>query len=185
MKNSTRFFLAFSLSMLILCISCSAPSSEVEMKAAQEAMDKAKSFHAETLAASNWSDAMQAWEQGEAAVKEGKSAKTFFLRAKSRFEKTAAIAKANGEVMSGEVRQIQQSIDERLSKIKAALEKGKVPSKSKKMVQSAAAEGDQAVEAIEKLMTEGDYLKALTLAKDTQTKLYNTELVIAGKKPAA
>jgi len=185
MKNSTRFFVAGGLLMLIVCFGCGAPSSEVEMKAAQEAMDKAKSFHAETLAASNWIEALQAWEQGEAAVRDGKSAKTFFLRAKSRFEKTAAIAKANGDTVSGEVKQIQQSIDERLSRLKADLERGKGSSKARKQVQPMISEADLAVESINKLMAEGDYLKARTLARDVQTNAYNAELILAGKKPVS
>ena len=94
MKNSIRFFVGCSLLILVACYGCGVPSSEAERKAAQQAMDNAKSFHAESLAASNWNEAVIAWEQGEAAVKEGKSAKTFFIRAKSRFEKTAAIAKS-------------------------------------------------------------------------------------------
>ena len=183
MKNSIRFFVGSSLLILVACYGCGVPSYETEMKAAQQAMDSAKSFHAESLAASNWNEAIIAWEQGQAAVKEGKPAKTFFLRAKSRFEKAAAIAKDNGEVMSREVAQMQTAINDGLSKIKADLEKGRISAKIQKQIKPMVAEVDQGIEPLAKLVSEGDFLKAKTLARDIQSKLYNARLIAAGKKP--
>ena len=183
MKNSIRSFVAGSLLILVGCYGCGVPSSEAEMKAAQAAMDNAKSFHAESLAASNWDEAILAWEQGQAALKEGKSAKTFFLRAKSRFEKTAAIAKSNGETMSREVSQMQSGIEEALSKVRAELEKGRLSAKVQKQIKPMVAEVDQGIEPLAKLVSEGDFLKAKTLARDIQSKLYNARLIAAGKKP--
>lgn len=183
MKNSIGFFVGSSLLILVACYGCGAPSSEVEMKAAQQAMDSAKSFHAESLAASNWNDAVIAWEQGQAAVKEGKPAKAFFLRAKSRFEKTAAIAKANSEVMSREVSQMQTAITDALSNIKADLAKGRISAKIQKQIKPMVTEADQGIEPLAKLVSEGDFLKAKTLARDIQSKLYNARLIAAGKKP--
>jgi hypothetical protein len=183
MKNSIRFIVGGSLLILVACYGCGVPSYETEMKAAQAAMDSAKSFHAESLAATNWNEAIIAWEQGQAAVKEGKSAKVFFLRAKSRFEKTAAIAKDNGERMSREVSQMQTAINDALSKIKAELEKGRISAKLQKQVKPMVAEVDQGVAPLEKLVNDGDFLKAKTLARDLQSKLYNARLIAAGKKP--
>jgi hypothetical protein len=183
MKNSIRFFVAGSLFILIACYSCSVPSSEAEMKAAQQAMDNAKSLHAEDLAASNWEEAMQAWEQGQAAIKEGKSAKAFFIRAKSRFEKTAAIAKAQGETLSREVSDLQLRIGERLSKLKAALVKGRLSSKIQKQIQPIVDEAEKGKDSIDGLVSQGDFLKARTAAREIQAKLYNAELIMSGKKP--
>jgi hypothetical protein len=185
MKNPIRFFVACSLFILIACYSCSAPSSEAEMKAAQQAMDSAKSLHAEELAASNWGEAMQAWEQGQAAVKEGKSAKAYFIRAKSRFEKTAAIAKSQGETISREVSDMQLRIGERLSKIKTALVKGRLSSKIQKQIQPIADEAEKGKDSIDTLVSQKDYLKARTAAREIQAKLYNAELIMAGKKPVS
>ena len=183
MKNSTGFFVVCSLFILIACYSCGVPSSEVEMKAAQQAMDNAKSLHAEDLAPSNWEEAMQAWEQGQTAVKEGKSAKAFFIRAKSRFEKTSAIAKSQGDIMSREVSDMQLRIGEGLSKVKAALAKGRIPSKVQKQVQEMASEVEKGAETIESLVSQKDFLKAKNTAKEMQTKIYNAQLIMAGKKP--
>ena len=184
MKSSTRFFVGCSLLMLIACYSCT-PSSEAEMNAAQQAMDKAQSLHADDLAASNWSDAMQVWEQGQAAVKQGKSAKTLFIRAKSRFDKAAAIAKSQGDTLSQEVSDMQVRIGERVSNLKAALLKGRMSSKIQKQIQSVVAEVDQGVVSLESLMSQGDFLKARNLAREIQGKIYNAELIMAGKKPLA
>jgi hypothetical protein len=183
MKNSTRFFVAGSLFILIVCCSCTVPSSEAEMKAAQQAMDNAKSLHAEDLAASNWEEAMQAWEQGQAAVKEGKPAKAFFVRAKSRFEKTAAIAKSQGDVLSKDVSDMQLKIGEKLSKIKAALTKGRLSSKIQKQIQPIVDEAEKGKDSIDSLVSQKDFLKARTAARDILTKIYNAELIMAGKKP--
>jgi hypothetical protein len=183
MKNSTRFFVGCSLLILIFFYGCGVPSSEVEMKAAQQAMDNAKSLHAEDLAASNWSEAMQAWEQGQAAVKEGKSAKVFFIRAKSRFEKTAVIAKSQRDGLSRDVSEMQIRIGERLSNIKAALAKGRLSSKVQKQVQSITEEAEKGKDSIDTLVSQGDFLKARTLAREAQAKIYNAELIMAGKKP--
>jgi hypothetical protein len=169
---------------MILCYGC-ASNSEAEMQAAQQAMDKAKSFHAEDLAASNFSDAMQVWDQGQTAVKQGKSAKTLFLRAKSRFEKAAVIAKSQGDMLSRDVSDMQMKIGERLSNVKAVLLKGRLSSKIQKQIQTMVAEVEQGAASIENLMSQGDFLKARNLAKEIQTKIYNAELVMAGKKPTA
>jgi hypothetical protein len=185
MKNSTRIFVVCSLLLLVFCSSCGAPNSEKEKQAAQQAMDKAKSLHAESLAAFDWNEAMKAWEQGDAAVKEGKPAKTYYLRAKSRFEKTAAIAKSQGATLSQELSSMQLSMNERLSKVKAAVERGRMSSKILKQVQPLIDEVQKGVESLESLMSQGDLAKARTLAKETQAKLYNSELIMAGKKPVS
>ena len=185
MKNSTRFFVVCSLLMLVFCCSCGAPSSEKEKQAAQQAMDVARSAHADDIAASDWSEAMKAWEQGEAAAKEGKSSKTYYLRAKSRFEKTAAIAKSKSSVISEQVSSMQLSISERLSKVKAAIERGRMSSRILKQVQPIVDEVQNAMDSLENLLREGDVLKAITIAKETQAKVYNAELILAGKKPAS
>ncbi|HTY62326.1 MAG TPA: hypothetical protein VMG30_08710 [Acidobacteriota bacterium] len=183
MKNSIGFFVVISLLILVACYSCGAPSSEAEMKAAQAAMDNAKSLHADTIAASSWNDAIVAWDQGEAAVKEGKSAKSFYLRAKSRFEKAAAIAKANGELMSREVSQMQVSIEDSLSKIKAELVKGRLSAKIQKQVKPMVEEAEKGLESLGKLVADKDFMKAKTLAKEIQAKVFNARLIAAGKKP--
>jgi hypothetical protein len=185
MKNSTRFFVGCSLLMLAVCYSCGVPSSEAERNAAQESMEKARSFHAEHLAASDWLDAIKAWEQGEAAVKEGKSAKTFFIRARNRFEKTADIAKSQSAVWSREVSDLQLSITERFSKLQAALEKGRISSRIQKQIQPIVAEVEKATESLDSLVSQGDFVKAKKLAQETQGKIYNAELIMAGKKPGS
>jgi len=184
MKNLVSFFVGISLLVLIACYGCGVPSSEAEMKQAQEAMEKAKSVFAEDLAASNWNEAMTVWEQGQAAVKEGKPAKTLFLRAKSRFEKTAAIAKAEGEKLAEEVNGMQLAIGERLAKVQAGLQ-GRASSKVKNQLKPIVEEAALSSAMLESLASQGNYMKAYKMAKELQSKLYNAELILAGKKPVS
>ncbi len=181
MKNSIRFFVGLGLLVLVIC-SCG-ESSDAEMKQAQQAMENARSLFAEDLAPSNWKEALQSWEQGQAAVKEGKPAKTYFLRAKSRFEKTAAIAKSAGDLMSKDVQSMQAAISERLSKVEAALSSGKIASKAQSQIKPIAAEVEEASASIDSLVGQRNFVKAKALAKDVLSKIYNAELIMAGKKP--
>jgi hypothetical protein len=184
MKNSLRFFVGISLLiMIVCCYSCGVENSEKEMNEAQQAMEKAKAIFAEDLTPSNWEDAMKAWEQGQAAVKEGKPAKTYFLRAKSRFDKAATIAKSRGETLSKDIQAMQVTIDERFSTIKAGLERGKVSSKIQKQIKPTMAELEEGIPAVGTLVGQGNYMKANSMAKDILTKIYNVELIMAGKKP--
>jgi len=183
MKNSIRFFVGFSLLILIVLYGCGVEKSEAEMKAAQQAMDNARSFSAEELATANWQEAMQAWDQGQAAVKEGKPAKTFFLRAKSRFEKTAAIAKARRDAVSKEVSTMQQMINERCSVIKTALETGKLTPKVQNQLKPLMTDVDTGNQTIVSLISQGDYVKARSAALEVQKKVYNAQQIMAGKKP--
>lgn len=185
MRKSSRLLIGCGLFVMIASNGCSYKVPEAEMKAAQEAMEQARSLHAEELASSNWKDAMEAWEEAQAAVKETKPAKSLFLRAKSRFEKASKIAKSSGEDVKKEVGDIQLSISERLSKVKAALEKGGLSAKVRKEIAPLAAEADEAAGSIEELLSQGELIKARDLAKETQRKIYNAELILAGKKPSS
>jgi hypothetical protein len=183
MKNSTRFFVGISLLILAAFWGCGGENAAAEMKAAQAAMDKAKSLFAQDLAPADWKDAMTSWEKGQAAYQESKPSRTYFLRAKSRFEKTAAIAKANGENMGREVTSMQISIGERFSKIRSAIDRGTVPVRVRNQVKPLASEVEEGTASVDSLVSQGNYLKALMLARDVQTKVYQAELLIAGKKP--
>ena len=181
MKNASRFFIGLSLSIQLLCYGCGG-SFEVEMNEAQQAMDQAKSFHADELAASNWKEALQTWDQAQAAAKAGKPAKSLFLNAKARFKKAGAIAKAYGETIAKEVAEMQLTLVENLSKVKAASITGNPRAKSRNQVNLICAEVESGTETINKMVAQGDYLKAKILAKDMQNKIYNAGLILEGKK---
>jgi len=185
MKNSIRFFVGFSLIILIMCYGCGVPSSEKEMKEAQQAMDNAKNLFADELAPTDWNEAIQSWEQAQGAVKEGKPAKTYFLRAKNRFEKTAKIAKAKGEDLSKDISSIQLTISERFSKVQSAFERGNVNAKIQKQIKPMLAEVEEGKATVDSLVSQGSFVKAHTLARELQNKIYNAELILAGKKPVS
>lgn len=183
MRNRIRIIVGIGLLALVGCYGCGVPSSEEEMKAAQAAMESAKEAYAEDLASSNWSEAMQAWEEGLAAVQEGKPAKTHFLRARSRFEKTATIAKATGADMAKDISAMQMTIGERLTKVQSAIERGRTSAGILNQVRPLASEVEEGAASVESLMSQGNYLKAKILARDIQSKIYEAELLLAGRKP--
>jgi hypothetical protein len=182
MKNGIKFFVGFSLLILLACNGCS-ENYQVEMDQAQKAMDQGKSIRTEDFASSNWKEAMQTWDQAQTAVKAGKPAKTFFIRAKSRFEKANTIAKANRDVYAKDVSEMQLTINTRFEKIKTALDGDKLNQKAKNQLKPLAIDLEKGISSLADLVTQGDFLNAKTAAKELQTKVYNAELVMAGKKP--
>ena len=126
MKNLTRFFVGSCLLILLACYGCGVEKSEVEMKQAQDSKDQAKSLHADDITPTDWKEAVQVWDQAQTAVKDGKPAKTLFLRAKNRFDKIAAIAKSKNETFSKDLSEMQTTINSRYEKVKKALEAKKV-----------------------------------------------------------
>ena len=182
MKNSTRVFVGISLLVLALCYGCG-ENYQADMQAAQQAMDAAKAVFAEDLAPSDWKEAVKVWDQAQAAVKDGKPAATFFKRAKSRFDKTAKLAKATGTSMAQEISGMQTTINERLGKVRDQLDRGRVPPKFATQVKPLLVELQEGTTTLDNLATQGNYLKAKVLAKDLQTRVYNAELIMSGKKP--
>ncbi len=184
MKNSIRFLVGISLLVLfVFCSGCGTGKSEAEMKEAQQAMEKARSLFAEDIASSDWLQAMESWDQAQAAVKQGKPAKTLFLRAKSRFEKTASIAKSRGTILSGEVGDLHTALSQRLDKLKTSVREGRASSKVLAQIKPVVAEVEQGIASLEELMSKGNFFKAKILAKDLSAKAYKAELILQGKKP--
>ncbi len=183
MKNSSRFFVGCSLLLLLCGYGCGYKVPEAELKAAQEAMEQAKKVFAEDLAPSDWKEAVLAWEQAQAAVSEKKPAQSLYRRARSRFEKATTIAKAKGEELNKEINEIRTSIEDRSSRVRAALVRGKLAPKVRSQITAIMQEVEQSTPTLENLISEGNWLKARTLAKEMQKKVYNAELISLGKKP--
>ena len=182
MKNLTRFFVASCLLILLACYGCGVENSDVEMKQAQDSMDQAKSLHADDVTPTDWKEAVQIWDQAQTAVKNGKPAKTLFLRAKNRFDKIAVIAKSRNEMFSKDLSEMQTTINSRYEKVKKALEGGKLNAKVQGQVKTIALEIEEGNASISTLVNQGNYLKAVTKAKEVQTKVYNAELILNGQK---
>ena len=114
MKNLIRFFVGSCLLVLLVCYGCGSANSDVEMKQAQQAMDQAKSLYAQDLTPTDWKEAVQVWDQAQAAAKDGKAnASTLFTRAKNRFDRMAKIAKSRNETYSKDLSDMQMTINSR------------------------------------------------------------------------
>lgn len=171
------------LAMLSLC-GCGG-SSDVEMRAAEDAMNRAQSAHAELLAPTEFQEAQKTWEHAQAAAKEDKisSAKVLFASAKIYFTKAAASAKNNREALTRQLDSLEMAINSNFDQVKSDLSKTKLSAKDHEQVKAIAAEivKDQAM--ISKLESEHDLIRAVAAAKEVQTKIYNAQLILAGQKP--
>ena len=67
-----RFYISLSLLVLLASYGCGG-SAEVEMKQAQQAMEKAKNLQADNLAPTDFQQAQKAWDHAQAAEKQGKT----------------------------------------------------------------------------------------------------------------
>jgi hypothetical protein len=181
MKNLIRFFLGFSLLASIVFCGCQA-NPQQEIKTAQRAMEEAKAFHSEELAATEWKEAMQAWEEAQSALKKGDHPKDYFQKARVLFEKTIAAAQAKGSVMEKEINEVQKTINESYLKVKAALKQGQIKPKIQKELKPILDEVAIDSSSVKDLIMHSDYTQAMAKVHDTQKKMLNVEKALFGQK---
>jgi len=178
-----RFFAGFSLFLLLVSYGCGG-SAEIEMKQAQEAMDKAKSLHADDFAPTDFQQAQKAWDHGQAAEKEGKTstAKVLYTSAKIYFGKAADIAKAKKESLSRELSAMQLMISKNLDQVRSDLSKNGLSARQRDQVETIASQVEKDNASISKLAIDEDLPEAIAMAKSVQTKIYQAQLILAGLK---
>jgi hypothetical protein len=185
MRKSIRFCSGLNLLLLLAYCGCG-ENSEMEMKRARLAMDQAKGVHADVLAPKDFQEAQKSWAHAQAAVKEGKSeaAKVIFASAKIHFDKSADIAQAKQDALSRELSAMQLMISNNFDQVTNDLSKNNLSPNARGQVKAIVAEIEQGNASVRKLVKQEDFLKAVATAKDVQTKIYNAQLILAGKKPA-
>jgi hypothetical protein len=181
MKNLICFFLGFGLLASIAFYGCTA-NLQPEIKAAQRALDKAKDYHAEELAPTEWKESLQAWEEAQAAIKKGDHPRVYLQKARAQFEKTITAAEANGLAMKKEIDGIQKTINGSYIKIRAATrEKGRIKPKILKELNPMLDEVAIGSSSVKDLIMHGDYPQAMAKVLDTQKKMRDAELLMAAK----
>ena len=180
-----RFYISLSLLTLLASYGCGGGSSEVEMKQAQEAMNQARSVHADDLAPAEFQEAQKTFAHAQAAAKEGKSAtaKVLFSSAKIYFNRTVVIAKSKRDALSRQLDGMQLMISSNFDQVKSDLSKKHLSPKQRVQVNAIVSEVVEDKDSISKLVVEDDLLKAVATAKDVQTKIYNAQLILAGQTP--
>ncbi len=178
-----RFYISLGLLTLLACCGCGG-SSDVEMKAAQQARDQALSAHADLLVPTEFQEAQKTWEHAQTAAREGKtsSAKVLFASAKIYFSKSALIAKNNREALTKQLDSLAVSINVNFDQVNGDLAKKKLSSRDQEQVETIVGEIVKDKAAMEKLTAQNDLLKAVTTAKEIQKKIYNAQLILAGEK---
>jgi len=184
MTRSHRNLIVLGLVLLLCSYACGKPTEQIAN--AQRAFDQAKEQRAEEFAAKEWNDAMQAWNQAQAALdKESYSeANTLLLKAKSRFEKVRDIAKGRREDLLKQVTGLQKTIDIRYSTMKSTVQAAKLSAKQKKEFEESCKEIDQAIEKMKSQISSGDLAPAKYTGDTTLRSVYETEksILSGGKK---
>ena len=180
-----RFFLGLSLLILFASYGCGRPSSEVDMKEAQAALEEAKSVHADVLAPKDFQQAQKTWERAQAAAKEGKTdtARVLFVSARIYFHKSVEIANSKKDALSRELSSMQLMINDNLDKVKSTLSKGDLSPKLRSQVKAIASEVEKDNATISKLVDQEDFVQAVAIARDVQVKVYNAQLALDGQMP--
>jgi len=180
MTRSHRNMIALGLVLLLCCYACGKPTEQIAN--AQKAFDQAKEQHAEEFAAKEWNDAMQAWNQAQAALSKESygEAGTLLLKAKSRFEKTRDIAKGRREDLLRQVTGLQKTIDIRYNTMKNNLQAAKLSAKQKKEFEESCKEIDQSIEKLKSQINAGDLTPAKYTGDTTLRSVYETEKSILG-----
>ncbi len=179
----TWFYLGLSLLVLLASYGCGG-SSEMERKLAQEAMNQAKSLHADDLAPTDFQKAQVAWDHAQAAEKDGKTdgAKVLFTSAKIFFGKAADIAKSKHDALFRELDAMQLRIGENFGQVKIDLSTSALSPKQKSQVEALVSEVEQGNASISKLVAKEDLNGAVSTAKEVQTKIYHAQLILAGRR---
>jgi len=179
-----RFYVSLGLLTLLAFCGCGG-SSEVEMKAAQQAKDQALSAHADLLVPTEFQKAQETWEHAQAAAKEGKtsSAKVLFESARIYFSESALIAKNNHEALTKQLDGLEVAINTNFDQVMSDLAKKKLSSRDREQVKVIVAEIVKDKASMEKLTIQDDLIKAVATAKKVQMEIYNAQLILAGEKP--
>ncbi len=178
-----RVYISLSLLVLLVAYGCGG-SSAIEMKQAQHAMDQAMRLHSDSLAPTDFQQAQKAWDHAQAAEKEGKTdtAKVLYSSAKIYFGKAADIAKAKQDSLSRELAAMQRVIGNNFAQVQFDLSKNSLSSRQQDQVKAIVSEVEEGNASIKNLVIEEDLVKAVATAKAVQTKIYNAQLILAGRK---
>jgi hypothetical protein len=176
----TRFFRSSLILCFLAALACAGCASypQQELSEAQAAMDQAKEQQAEVFAAANWADAEKAWTEGQSLLTQQKYslAKTSLMRAKSRFEKAADIAKSKREQVLTDIKNDQHTANTRFAAMKAQFSEARLPASVRKDLEACCQELERQVEQLNSEIMGKDLVKAQATAKETLSKVYEAEL---------
>jgi hypothetical protein len=174
MKYSQRIVASISLILLFVSIyGCGGTQPpEEEIKLCQQAMEHAKTVQAEKLAAADWSSAESKVNDAQFAIKNRRygDAKTFYLQAKSRYEKAYTVGKAKHDQYMGEVDEERTAIGTNSAKLKTLV--AKAPAKKRKDIEASLSAIDQKIAELDQAMADKDAVKSKLTSKEVQEMIY-------------
>jgi|WetSurMetagenome_2_1015567.scaffolds.fasta_scaffold137632_3 hypothetical protein len=174
MKNRICVFLGLGLFALVAFYGCR-PDPKPDIRGAQHAKEKAEGYHSDVMAAPEWKEALQAWEEAQAALQKGEYPRPQFRKAKALFDKTIAAAQANGRVMEKEIQSIQNEIDEKYMKVNPIYKRGGLKPKIQKELKPLLDQVAINSGAIKDLIVHFNYLQAKEKVLETQKIMLEAE----------
>ncbi len=177
-----RYYISSCVLLLLVAYGCRG-SAEIEMKGAQQAMEKAKSRHAAELAPADFQQAQKAWDRAQAAERDGNTgtAKVLFESARIYYGKSADIARSKQDALSRQLDNMRLMISSNFDQVKRELIRGNLSPEQEAKVRAIVSEVEEGNDTITKFVISDDYLKAVATAKEVQTRIYNAQLILAGK----
>jgi hypothetical protein len=174
MKCSHQTLASISILLLVAFVYGCGPGQppQEELKQAQAAKEQAQTVQAEKLAPVDWSAAESKMNDAQFAIKSNRmgDARTFYMQAKSRFEKAYTVGKAKHEGYMKEVDDERTTIGTNLGKLKVMT--AKAPAKIKKECEARYAEIEQKIAELDKAVADKDAIKSKLTSKDIQEKIY-------------
>ena len=148
------------------------------MQLAQTAMEEAQSQQAADFAAADWQDAMQVWNEAQAALanQSYSNAKALLITAKTRFEKVGSIAKAKRDSILQELQPLQATLNKGLESLQSSIASSRLSAGIRKEVDDAAGAVKAAIMQFNAEMDKGDVAKARTSGQDALKMLNEVQL---------
>ena len=189
MRRSCLLSLLLAVALTLLFSGCSTRPDE-QIARAEEALKKAQEQHAEFFAPEDFSAARQAWDEANSKLKQEKygDATLLLLKASTRFNKAADIAKGKKEDTVRQIKGIHEAAGKRFQTLKDAVEKDKarISAAKKKSFDEAGKDIEQKLSQVLTKLEGGEYQEAKFLADTAFRQVWETqkelEAALGGKK---
>ncbi len=177
MKFLHRFLIEFGVLLLILSTWGCASRPDEDLKAAQAALDEAKAQQSEEFAQADWKSAMEAWDAAQAALAKSSygDAKAQLMKAKGRFDKAGAIAKAKRDTILQEVVALQTTLTNRYNSYKGTLERVSLTGSAKKDIDQITANLDASLGKLNSEINAGQATEARATGQEALKVLNDLE----------
>jgi len=159
MRNPITFVVA---ALIVAFLAACAGMPQAELDQAKAAKEEAEAERASLLAAGDWDDAMQSWNEAQEQIgqKSYSQARTSLLTAKSRFQKARDISASRREQIKSEVEGTKGTIAVRYERLKQTARSERLSAAKKRDLEKAYVNIDDEISKLDKMIEGGLYVEA-------------------------